>query len=220
MALLVGLLVLPGQSLAEQKAPPAGSGTYDLDNALDIMELCAGCHGEYGQGGAEGEYPRLAGLSVKYLTKAMRAFQSGERESIVMAPYAAEREMPEADLMDISRHLSAIDLPTRMPVIDPDLDSYEKLLIAGKVFNVPQIEGDVAAGQEIYEGQCKKCHGTTIAGRGSRPGLVGQYSEYIEMQIGLFRSGKRVNKPMDKSIQALSDENVQALLAYLSTADD
>jgi len=55
-----------------------------------------------------------------------------------------------------------------MPVIDPDLDSYEKLLIASRVFNVPRLEGDFAAGKDLCDRQCKKCHGTTDAGKGGR----------------------------------------------------
>ena len=42
--------------------PAAKAATEaDLDNGEEINELCAGCHGEYAQGGSEGEYPRLAG---------------------------------------------------------------------------------------------------------------------------------------------------------------
>lgn len=193
---------------------------YDEDNALDIMELCAGCHGEYGQGGSDGEYPRLAGMPVKYLIKQMYAFQDGTRESIVMAPYADKRDVPEQDLKDISIYLAGIELPSQMPQIDPDLDSYEKLLIAGKVFNVPRIEGDVDRGRELYNGQCKKCHGTTGAGRGSVPGLIGQYSEYLRLQLEYFMTGTRINKPMDKYLKSLTPEDIEALLAYLSIADD
>ena len=206
--------------LGETEPPDPAEHVYDQDNALDIMELCAGCHGEYGQGGGDGEYPRLAGKPAKYLAKQMRAFKSGARESIVMAPYANEREMPEKDLLDISIFLAEIDLPSRMPVIDPDLDSYEKLLIASRVFNVPRLEGDFAAGKDLYDRQCKKCHGTTAAGKGSAPGLMGQFSEYIRLQIGFFLNGERQYKPMDKYLKLLTAEDVDALLAYLSIADD
>lgn len=184
------------------------------------MELCAGCHGEFGQGGGGGEYPRLAGLPVKYLVSQLHAYRNGERESMVMAPYADERELPDNDLMDIATYLAGIDLPTQMPDIDPDLDSYEKLLIASRVFNVPRLEGDIVLGEEIYNKQCRKCHGKAGAGTRSNPPLAGQYSDYIRFQIDEFRSGKRVNKPMDKYLVGLTDQDVQNILAYLSTVDD
>ena len=195
---LLGLVLQPTAAGAENQTSGFPDHQYDPYNAQDIMELCAGCHGENGQGGADGEYPRLAGLPAKYLAKQMRAFKSGERESIAMAPYADDRELPEQDLLDISIFLAEIELPSQMPVIDQNLDSYEKLLIAGRVFNVPTIPGDVTAGQELYNSQCKKCHGSSTAGRGSVAGLVGQYSDYLRMQIDQFMNGKRKNKVMDK----------------------
>ena len=44
-------------------SPPLQAQVYEYDpeNGEEINELCAGCHGEFGQGGKEGEYPRLAG---------------------------------------------------------------------------------------------------------------------------------------------------------------
>ncbi len=218
----VGLLIV-GTSLAGPLAQAAEDEAYQYDpeNALDIMELCAGCHGDYGQGGGGGEYPRLAGLPAKYLATQMRAFKHGERASMAMAPYADEREMPEADLLDISTYLAGIELPTVMPYIDPDLSSYDKLLLASRVFNVPRLEeGDPALGEGVYARQCKKCHGKKAAGRGSVPQLTGQYSDYIRLQIQDFREGKRVNKRMDKFIQALTEDDIDNLLAYLSVADD
>lgn len=217
---LLGLVLHSTVAGAESKNSSFPDHEYDPYNAQDIMELCAGCHGEYGQGGADGEYPRLAGLPAKYLVKQMRAFKSGERESIVMAPYADEREMPKDDLLDISIFLAEIELPSQMPVIDQNLESYEKLLIAGRVFNVPAIAGDVATGQELYNSQCKKCHGSSTAGKGSVPGLVGQYSEYLSLQIDYFMNGKRLNKVMDKYIKPLTPKDIEALLAYLASADD
>ena len=41
----------------------AGSAyAIDMENGEEINEVCAGCHGEFGQGGKAGEYPRLAGM--------------------------------------------------------------------------------------------------------------------------------------------------------------
>jgi cytochrome c553 len=214
---LIGLLLLV---LASGSGRLVRAAEYDAANGKAIMEMCAGCHGDFGQGGGGGEYPRLAGLSAKYLATQLRKFKSGERQSMAMAPYAEERELPEADLLDISQHLSEIELLTQMPAIDPGLDSYQKLLIASKVFNVAKLEGDTVRGQAIYERDCRKCHGPGARGNGAFPPLTGQFSDYIRLQIAEFQSGRRVNKPMLKSITALSAEEVDALLAYLSIADD
>ena len=165
------ILVLLGTVLVHaDTSDPADNAQFDPDNAEDIMELCAGCHGEFGQGGGGGEYPRLAGLPVKYLVAQLLAYRNGERESMAMAPYADERELPDNDLTDIATYLASIDLPTKMPEIDPNLDSYEKLLIASRVLNIPRLEGDTALGEDTYSRQCRKCHGR--AGMGTRSGGV------------------------------------------------
>ncbi len=65
--LLCLLLAIPPQ------ATPLKDHDYDPDNGQDINELCAGCHGETGEGGGDGEYPRLAGLPAKYLAGQMWA---------------------------------------------------------------------------------------------------------------------------------------------------
>ena len=39
----------------------------DLENGEEINEVCAGCHGVYGEGGKQGEYPRIAGQPYQFL---------------------------------------------------------------------------------------------------------------------------------------------------------
>jgi len=193
---------------------------YDPDNGRDINGLCAGCHGEFGQGGGDGEYPRLAGMSAKYLANQLMAFKNRDRSSIAMAVYATDRELPAADLLDVSIFLSEVELFTRMPDVDPDMAALDKLLIARMVFNVRAIAGDTAAGRDIYDRKCRKCHGEGGVGRGSTPQLTGQFSEYLRRQIADFQSGERRHKSMRKSIQSLTVDDIEALLAYLSVADD
>ena len=47
---------------------------FDIDYAEEINETCAGCHGESGEGTADGEYPRLAGLDANYIATQLRHF--------------------------------------------------------------------------------------------------------------------------------------------------
>ncbi len=193
---------------------------YDPENAKDINYLCAGCHGEFGQGGGDGEYPRLAGLPEKYLARQLRAFITKTRHSIVMLTYANERELPEADLLDISRYHSELQLLTKMPKVAPNTDSYQILLIAQKVVNVARYEGDFELGESIYNRACKKCHGPAGVGRGSTPQLAGQFTDYLRIQIEQFRSRERINKKMDRYLDPLTPEEIESVLAYLSIADD
>ena len=76
---------------------------YDPDNALDVMRICAGCHGDLGAGGGGGSYPRLGGLNADDLVEQFKKFKTRERENIPMIPFAVDREMSEADVLDVSR---------------------------------------------------------------------------------------------------------------------
>jgi len=227
---LVGVLMAgaAGRALAEQENPSPvdfSSGPvweYDPENAQEILGTCAGCHGKNGQGGSDGTYPRLAGLRAKYIAKQLRAFKTKERINIPMYPFAIERDLPEADVRDIARLLSKIELPTELPEFDESTTAIEKLRAARSVFNVRRVDGDVERGAEIYEEKCRKCHGKEARGRGSSPPLAGQYTEYLERQIEQYKTGERAyaDKRMKRVIDTLHDEDIQDLLAYFSTRDD
>lgn len=213
---LVFPMVLPAVCLAQ----PQNDYQYDEENGWEINELCAGCHGESGEGGGDGEYPRLAGMPYKYLVNQLRAFQNGERAGIAMAMYATERELPGNDLLDISNYLAGITLMTQMPHVEEDMPALEKLRLASQVFNVPRFEGDMQKGEEIYSRSCAKCHGIDGEGKGSTPQLIGQYTEYLRLQIEHFQNDIRESRKMEKYIMPLTSEDIEALLAYLSVMDD
>ncbi len=213
------LLALNTQAFSA-KYPNPKTHDYDAENGEEINELCAGCHGEYGQGGGDGEYPRLAGLPAKYLAKQLHQFKIQERNSVAMSMYATDREISATDLLDISIYLAEQKLLTIMPHFTPETTSLEKLQTARQVFNVAKYNGDVGMGRELYATKCAKCHGKDGLGKGSTPQLVGQYTDYLRLQIVDFQSGKRTNKRMEKFILPLTSQDIEALLAFLSIADD
>jgi cytochrome c553 len=65
----------------------AEAPAIDLELGEEINETCAGCHGEYGQGSIDGEYPRLAGLTAGYIARQLRNFKQRKRINIPMLPY-------------------------------------------------------------------------------------------------------------------------------------
>ena len=217
--ILTLLLLVPGQVLADAAAP-LDLEAYDPDNAQDIMELCAGCHGEYGQGGGDGEYPHLAGMPAAYLVAQLEDFKTRERLNIPMLPFATDRELPAEDIRDISIHLSRLELLTRMPDVPEETSSYERLLIAGRVFNVARLEGDLARGRRVLKNSCAKCHGKEGEGRARVPQLAGQYSKYIRVQIELIVAGERKHPDIDEYFGPHDADDWDALLAHLSTLDD
>ena len=95
----------------------------DLEKGKEINGTCAACHGDNGQGGKKGEYPRIAGQRVKYLESQLQSFRSRTRLNIPMYPYTQERELSDEDIKDISAYIAAIELPTTMPVFSGHEDA-------------------------------------------------------------------------------------------------
>ncbi len=217
-SLLFALCFLP--AAATLRAAELDLNAYDEDNALDVHEICAACHGEFGQGGGDGEYPRLAGLPAGYIAGQVEDFKSRKRLNIPMLPFATERELPAEDVRDIAIYLSRIKLAPKLPVFAEGTDSYTKLLATRQVFNVPRIEGDLARGRVVLQKGCAKCHGKRGAGRAQVPPLAGQYSSYIRRQIDHILAGRRSHPDPEKYLRPYDDADWQALLAYLSTLDD
>ncbi len=199
----------------------------NLDIGEEINEVCAGCHGEYAEGGKEGEYPRLAGLPAKYMERELRLFKSKERLNHPMVPYTKERELPEEDLIDVSAYIETIELYSKMPPIEDEenFNAYERLLQSKKLLNVRRLDGDYAAGETLYQRECASCHGRDGRGKMKKliPMLAGQYSNYLMKQITAYQQGERIhdNEEPDESIfREYNSEVIHNLLAYLSILDD
>jgi cytochrome c553 len=219
LALLPALLLpLPWAATARAE----GQHAYDRENAQEILETCAGCHGKDAQGGGDGEYPRLAGMPERYIARQLRAFKSRTRINIPMYQYATERELPEPDVLDIARLISGLELITQMPDLPAETSAYQRLLIAGRVFNIRRAEGDVERGRELFEDTCEECHGEQGFGDEDEatPPLAGQYTEYLRRQIGLYRSGERKHEDMEEVVAELTDAEFDDVFAWLSTRDD
>mgnify|MGYP003525568402 FL=1 len=52
-------------------APPA-----EDSKGKDINGVCAACHGEFGQGGKRGEYPRVAGQRAAYRKDQLKSIRA------------------------------------------------------------------------------------------------------------------------------------------------
>lgn len=213
-------MMLVAEAVAAEAQPE-----LDMDYAEEIYETCAGCHGEFGEGTIDGEYPRLAGLDAAYLAKQLRNFKTRERLNIPMFPYATERELPEEDVVLIANFLSRIELPTKLPPIDEnDFDALARLEQGARVVNIARYPGNIEAGRRFYRKECGSCHGRNAEGddTGLVPPLAGQHSNYLMRQISKFRKAERVHDDPDDAeiFNAISDSEIGDMLAYLSVLDD
>lgn len=63
---------------------------------------------------------------------------------------------------------------------------------------------------------CANCHGTTGASQGGIPSLAGRERSELARLMQEFRSGKRPATVMHQIAKGYSDEQVEAIAAYLS----
>jgi cytochrome c553 len=221
-AMLVGCL-LPTMVAAADSAR-----AFDLDNGAEINELCAGCHGEFGEGGKQGEYPRLAGQPRQFLVDQLLLFRSRERPNLAMIEYMNERQMPDADIEDVSAYLAAIELPSRLPPIDehaPGFDALARLEQAKRVVQIPRAPGDVATGERLYRRECGGCHGRQGEGdhENAVPMLRGQYTNYLWRQVDKYIDGVRIHDPSapdDRLLAEFERQELRDIFAHVSTLDD
>ncbi|MFN4325071.1 MAG: c-type cytochrome [Azonexus sp.] len=201
-----------------------GSVTFaaDLEKGKEINGTCAACHGDNGQGGKKGEYPRIAGQQVKYLESQLKNFRARTRVNIPMFPYTQERELSDQDIRDISAYLAGIELDTKMPAYTGNEDALTRLQMADRVMIIPRAEGDLAHGERLFQKQCAACHGKAGKGRGMFPMLVGQYTNYLQRQVDLYLKGDR---PHDEEgtvgvLNGLQAQDIRDILAYLTSIQD
>lgn len=184
-----------------------GAAKPDLARGESIAkQVCAACHAADGNSVANVN-PKLAGQFAEYLDKQLRNFkaQGGKkaaRENAVMAGMVAG--LSDADMRSVAAYYAAQNL---RPATASDKD---RAALGQKVWRGGISAKGVAA--------CAGCHGPDGAGiPGQYPRLSGQFAEYVDAQLKLFRAGARVNDPngMMRGVAArMSDEEIKAVAEY------
>lgn len=191
-----------------------------LERGKEINSTCAGCHGEFGQGGSKGEYPRLGGQRASYISTQLKAFRARTRVNIPMYPYTQERELSDEDIKDVAAYLASIELPTKWPEFKVTDDALTRLTLTERVMIIPRAAGDPARGEALYtDRKCAICHGKTGLGKSMVPMLVGQYTNYLRRQMEKF---VKADRPHDEEttggiLNTLKDDELQDILSYLTT---
>jgi len=201
---------------------------YDKYTGDEINQVCAGCHEEFGMGGKDGKYPRIAGLPVKYILKQIVLFRERKRPNIPMLQHVEERELPNDELLDIAIFINKIKLNNHLSKVDetaPDFDAYARLQEAKSIIQIGKAEGDIKKGKKLYKKECKSCHGKQGNGDEDEaiPRVSGQYTKYLWRQIDMFMNGKRlhdIEDPKEEFLKSFSHEELKNILAYISTLDD
>jgi cytochrome c553 len=163
---------------------------------------CVACHGLDGNS-VNPEWPSMAGQHAEYIVKQLKAFKSGARTNVLMAPMVAT--LSDQDMLDLGAYFSA----QRAKGLEADASK-------------------VALGQKLYRGgdqtaqltACIACHGPGGSGNPAAlyPSIKGQHATYVAAQLRAYKRGDRAtdqNQMMRNVAVLLTDEQIDALASYV-----
>jgi len=198
---IAALALVPAQARAEAVVP------FE-DTMVQRLLACTGCHGKDGRAASDGYHPRIAGKPAGYLFRQLRAFRDGQRPYALMTNLLAP--LDDAYLQQIANYFATLKLPYAAPQ-PPRADA--ATLRHGQAL-VQQ--GD--ATRQIPA--CQACHGAALSGMGADvPGLLGLPVDYLNAQLGAWRTGaRRAETPdcMAQIAQRLQPQDVNALAHWLA----
>lgn len=172
----------------------------DVKQGKEDYEVCGACHLPSGAGRPDGTFPQLAGQHTTVLIKQMADIRAGLRDNPTMYPFAKELVDPQA-LANASAYIQSLCIPL-------DHGKYE-----GKDAVL-----QIATGKDLYEKQCKECHGTNGEGNKEKfyPVIAGQHYKYLLRQMTEIRDGHRrnANPDMVKVIKPYTSDQLVAISAY------
>lgn len=197
-----------GLLLAAALALPAAQAQPVRDTLAQRALACTGCHGKEGRAAPDGYYPRLAGKPAGYLYNQLLNFRDGRRDYGLMSELIAP--LSDAYLKELAGHFAALDLPYPPPqkatLPAPELARAEQLIR----------HGDAARKLPA----CVACHGERLTGtQPAVPGLLGLSRDYLNGQLGAWRSGQRRAQAPDcmaHIAKALTDAEINAMTQFLA----
>jgi len=175
----------------------------NVKNGEEAYEVCGACHLPSGAGRPDGTFPQLAGQHATVLIKQMADIREGLRDNPTMYPFAKTLTDPQ-ELADVATYIQSLCIPT-------DHGKYEGADAAAQI----------ATGKQLYENECKTCHGVNGEGDKAKfyPVIAGQHYKYLLRQMTDIRDGKRrnANPDMVKIIKKYDDKQLVAISAFQSS---
>ena len=156
--------------------------------------LCKYCHGEDGNS-VKSSIPNLASQNVTYLIRQFELFARGERSNKTMNQIA--KLLTTDEKVNIALYYASQQVKQQTPY-RPEL---------------------AQQGERLFSTKCFFCHGKDGYGKEDTPYIAGQPSEYILRTLGSYNSTvvKRAETAMSRVARTLSNADIEALAAYLST---
>jgi len=202
------LLLIAFPTCSQNLTADATPAFKKLDSVEARVQGCVTCHGQQGQGTANGYFPRIAGKPAGYLYNQLIAFRNGTRSYPPMNYLVAY--LPDAYLKELAEHFAA-QRPAysnqERPVQNAAAAARGQMLVTS---------GDAKKGLPA----CIACHGAGLTGmEPGIPGLAGLRPAYVVGQLTRWKVGERhAAEPdcMKRIASRLTDEDISAVAGYLA----
>ncbi|MCW5652198.1 c-type cytochrome [Hydrogenophaga sp.] len=197
-------------ALACTLAAGAGSAAPPFEDSMaQRMLACTACHGPQGRAAPDGYYPRIAGKPAGYLYNQLLNFRDGQRSYRLMTQMVDP--LSDTYLLEIAEHFAALNVPYPPPapvkLTAAERQRGEQLVLRGD------------PGRQVPA--CASCHGAALTGvLPATPGLLGLPRDYLNAQLGAWRTGlRKAHAPdcMADVAQRLAPEDVAAVSGWLAS---
>lgn len=179
------------------------------DTMAQRLMACTACHGNQGRAAPDGYYPRLAGKPAGYLYNQLLNFRDGRRIYPLMTQLLDP--LSEDYLMEIAGHFASMEVPYPAPA---RVNATPQELLRGEQL---ALRGDTSRQLPA----CVACHGSALTGmQPATPGLLGLPRDYLNAQLGAWRTGlRKAHAPdcMADIAQRLGPTDIAAVSAWLAT---
>jgi cytochrome c553 len=178
------------------------------DTMAQRVQACTGCHGPQGRAASDGYYPRIAGKPAGYLYHQLLSFRDGRRHYALMTNLLAP--LSDDYLREIATHFASLEIaypPPQRPTADAEVLRRGETLV---------VRGDAA----LRIPACVACHGAALMGVAPAiPALIGMPRDYLNAQLGAWRTGDRhaiAPDCMAQVAKALAPQDIAALSQWLA----
>jgi len=176
-----------------------------MDTKALVNNACSKCHGEYGVS-ISPLFPILAGQLPGYIEAELKLFRirgrSDPRGRAFM--WGISRGLTDEQIKGVAQYFSS------QPAVKGSGTSNPALADKGKVmYENGAPDRDIEA--------CTVCHGHSGEGVNTQPRLAGQHPDYVSIQMFQYRKGLRENKVMQHVTEKMTDDEIAAVVDYVST---
>jgi cytochrome c553 len=205
-SLIVAAIALASTAVHDAHAaavvPPDPS---NLNATQLVSDACSRCHGYHGISTSP-LFPNLAGQIPGYIETELKLFRlRGRSDPHARAfMWGIARALTDEQIKGVAQYFSS------QPAVQGKGPGNPALADKGKVLYE---NGDPARDIEA----CTVCHGHSGEGVNTQPRIAGQHRDYFVLEMEQFRSGLRENKVMQHVSEKLTDDEIAALVEYIST---